>query len=487
MDLLVAALRHAQAGFAVFPLAAGSKIPKKGSRGFKDATKDEAQIRAWWEADPTANIGLATGTRSGVVVVDVDPRNGGDETWAAIEGDHGPQGTLSVVTPRRGRHLYYRLPTGAVVRSGANVLGAGVDVRGDGGYVVAPPSRTADGEYFVDGGDDLETLDRARILPWPGFLSVAGPIPAGGNGMVPWDDGKSPARKAAEEGAIPSGLRNDALISLAGTMRERGMAEASILAALRAENETKCNPPLPDEEVARVARSVMRYAPGTPVAVLPTSSDRKDTLAALNRALSQFNRAIAIERIVRVGGEKPIYVIHADGKSATLPTAEALHSFGAFRAALFDLFRVVLSPKAGKGETWLAILQMIADLMEDEEGESDAEEMAGWLKIAWESPQGYTSAPDVGNEEEAAQIGRTAFFMRAGEVYAYLPQLGKLLRLLGFPGATSARALGPRMVTCGFRSSEIDMREQGGRARAWAAPAGWPSVRAYIGEGSRGG
>jgi hypothetical protein len=130
----------ASLGFKVFPLAAGSKLPAiRGGRGFKDATDDIGQIERWARRFPNANIGIATGERSSLVVIDVDPRNGGTASMCMLAG-MGKTFPLcpTVRTGNGGKHLYFTHPLG--LASSKNKLGGGIDVKSNGGYVVAPPS-----------------------------------------------------------------------------------------------------------------------------------------------------------------------------------------------------------------------------------------------------------------------------------------------------------------------------------------------------------
>lgn len=155
--LLGWALAYAARGFSVFPLVPGGKTPLTG-HGFKDATTERALIAAWWSFNPQANIGLATGSGSGLVVLDVD----GPDGESSLERFPPLPDTWCALT-RRGAHWYFRHP-GREIRNSAGKLGPGLDVRGDGGYVVAPPSAHADGEYEWAG-------EHRKLAPWPDWLN----------------------------------------------------------------------------------------------------------------------------------------------------------------------------------------------------------------------------------------------------------------------------------------------------------------------------
>lgn len=136
-----AARWYAANGIAVFPLRPNEKRPGT-THGFKDATTDLTAVAAWWSSTPQANIGLPTGIRFDVV--DVDPPDG----WTSLNelkaaGAIGP--ALGYAhTPRGGLHIYLA-PSG--LGNSAGVL-PGIDLRGEGGYVVAPPSRTETGMWI---------------------------------------------------------------------------------------------------------------------------------------------------------------------------------------------------------------------------------------------------------------------------------------------------------------------------------------------------
>jgi hypothetical protein len=141
-SLADAAIRYAHLGIPVFPCVPGGKQPLTPN-GFHDATSSARVVHAWWERTPDANIGLPTGPRTGVLVVDVDIR-GSASGFEAFERARSERladrwGWL-VRTPSGGVHAYYP-SSGDQEQRSWQVPSAHVDFRGDGGYVIAPPSR----------------------------------------------------------------------------------------------------------------------------------------------------------------------------------------------------------------------------------------------------------------------------------------------------------------------------------------------------------
>lgn len=180
---LEAALGYARRGWPVFPLhgirnqrctcgdPACSKSAGKhphGSlapRGFHDATTDEARIADWWARAPDANIGIPTGQASGFVVLDIDPRNGGDDTWVELQRPHGPWPETAIqLTGGGGSHYLFRVQSRRI-RS----PGRGIDAKDNGGYIVAWPSTHLSGaRYQWEGSAD--PLDGFPIADPPAWL-----------------------------------------------------------------------------------------------------------------------------------------------------------------------------------------------------------------------------------------------------------------------------------------------------------------------------
>jgi hypothetical protein len=142
-DMLNAALKLRARGFALFPCRPKAKEPAT-KHGHKDATRDAEQIRAWWATCPDYNIGLACAA-SGVVVIDVDPRNGGEATMQALLAYLGPlPETVTASTGGGGWHLYFKAPSGSEFRG---QLGPGVDCKHH-GYVLAARSIHPNGHPY---------------------------------------------------------------------------------------------------------------------------------------------------------------------------------------------------------------------------------------------------------------------------------------------------------------------------------------------------
>jgi putative DNA primase/helicase len=147
---LQAALAYADQGVPVFPCVPGGKRPLT-KNGFKNATTDAAVISEWWTEHPDANIGLPTGRRSGVWVLDVDPDRGGLKSLKMLESRNGSLGEATVRTGGGGLHYYFKYSGVGEVRSSAGKVGPGLDVRGAGGYVVVPPSVTTNPYERLEG------------------------------------------------------------------------------------------------------------------------------------------------------------------------------------------------------------------------------------------------------------------------------------------------------------------------------------------------
>lgn len=260
------AIECAARGWRVMPLhhiengactcrKSGCRTPAKHPRildPLNRATTDQKQLRDWWEMWPAANIGVATGEASKLIVLDVDPKNGGNETLKAILAEYGslPE-KVSAKTGGKGFHLLFEHPGGHWPNTQGSPdrpspVGQGLDFRGDGGLIVAV------GSDHISGG-------RYEWLNPP-------------NGHLPqapqWLLDKLRNRKSDvpvitdADGQIADLSRHNTLRAWACQMRGKGMSKAGIRAAIIAENAVRFAEPKPDDEVARLVEWVCQFAPG---------------------------------------------------------------------------------------------------------------------------------------------------------------------------------------------------------------------------------
>ncbi len=235
-----AALAYARKGKKVFPINPLGKAPLT-AHGFKDATSDHEQIRSWWRRWPDANIGMPTGEESGVVVLDVDPRNGGTESFYELNEKYGRiPDTLRQKTGGQGSHFLFEYPNGTSIRTTTLNGHHGIDVKADGGYILLPPSKTKTRYAWVN--------PRVKPAPLPAWLLDL---------IVE----KPKARAEPLPDIIPVGQRNTTLTSLAGSMRNRRCSAKAIFAALKEENK-RCENPLSEDELRGIAKRIGRYPPG---------------------------------------------------------------------------------------------------------------------------------------------------------------------------------------------------------------------------------
>ena len=229
-------------GFRVIPLRPGKKIPLIPNWQ-NEGTWDVAKIREWWRKWPNANIGILTGRyRDGYFcVIDFDPRNGGG-WWDDVGEDVLPD-TWVVHTPSGGRHFYYK--TTELVR--CEKLPSGVDLRGEGGLVVVPPSVFFDdkGKYVGDWvfqignmpkdvGMAIRTprdLDKVREAAAAGIVLV-GDRSGGQSGGQSGGGAASGRSLWLMPPPIPKGMRHDYLVSLAGALHSAGLSERELEAVL---------------------------------------------------------------------------------------------------------------------------------------------------------------------------------------------------------------------------------------------------------------
>jgi len=241
---LDAALFYNSIGWSVIPIRVKDKKPALKWEKYQKVRAGEEQIRAWWKKWPQANVGIVTGAISGIIVLDVD----GSEGRKSLEGKDLPP-TTCAVTGSGGAHYIFKHP-GSEVRNFAKRL-PGLDLRGDGGYIVAPPSIHPSGGIYEWGLPP--EMEQPRWAPaW--LKDLLGVKTSSGEGPRV-DPGKVLS-------GIPEGSRDTEIFKYASSLRARGMKkeEAEILVLQAA---AACTPPFPREEALTKIESAWKYPAGT--------------------------------------------------------------------------------------------------------------------------------------------------------------------------------------------------------------------------------
>jgi len=161
-----AALEYLARGWSVIPAREKAKRPAIAWKAYQERRASERTVRRWFAETPQFNVSIVTGAISGLVVVDVDPRHGGAKSLSALEREHGRlPGTIEAISGGGGRHLYFAHP-GVLLHNRTNVR-PGIDLRGDGGCIVAPPSVHPSGtQYRWKRGRAPGQIELAPLPDW---------------------------------------------------------------------------------------------------------------------------------------------------------------------------------------------------------------------------------------------------------------------------------------------------------------------------------
>jgi hypothetical protein len=293
------------------PLKPDAKEPLT-PHGHQDATLDEQQIQTWWKKYPKANIGIPTGVR--FWVLDVDPRNGGDETLQHLIHRHGAlPDTIQQMTGGGGRHFLFDCPETFTPKCGH--LGEGLDVKGEGGYIVVAPSIHPSGNMYT--WDGLEPIHKQKLLPAPAWLLEE----------IERAQKKTQSEPVRVEERIPHGRQEKTLFRYGCSMRAKGHSEAEIFAVLWQANQDRCEKPGPEKDIRKLAASICKYPPGSQHANSP----------------SWITNAPQPER---KRPEPPQVLTYKELKEVTAPTQE--HIFDGFPIPAFGATLLVGAAKSGK-------------------------------------------------------------------------------------------------------------------------------------------
>jgi hypothetical protein len=244
--------------------AAKHPFGKIARNGLLDATLEPGIIKHWFgDLAPQANLGVCTDK---LVVIDVDPRHGGDDSFAALEREHGEMPpTWRVLTGGGGEHVLFACPDGVEITSFAAEqmkdppLGRGIDIRARGGYIVAPPSRHISGRSYAWSVDHHPAdVPLAAASAWL-IERLATRTPAPPDGGAHHAPAPSETwRRLSSSDRIITEYRDHAATQVAGHLLRRWVDPYLVAGLLHAWNQTYCNPPLADQELRRILNNVAR-------------------------------------------------------------------------------------------------------------------------------------------------------------------------------------------------------------------------------------
>ena len=262
---------------AIFPLK--GKVPLT-AHGCKDATRDGSQVESWWAQYPSANIGIATGDINGLLVIDVDvkPDLGkfGDDSLKDLERELGdlPE-TWTALTGSGGVHYYFKYPKGHDIRNSSSKLAQDVDIRAQGGYVVAPPSIHPDTGHVYEWESDPEETPLAELPErWLQRLEKKAIREDYSESFVP-------------PTSVPKGARNDTVFRYGASLRAKSVPAIETFKLMAQFNQDRCSPPISDGELQKIYDSVMKYQAGSSEDEIMKS--RNHEIMKSGEDLSQFH------------------------------------------------------------------------------------------------------------------------------------------------------------------------------------------------------
>jgi hypothetical protein len=241
------ALALARRGLWIFPCRPRGKGPAT-TNGCKDATTDPDAIERWWRQEPEFNIAIATGARSHIFVLDVDGIDAEAELKKLESENSALPATVEAITAR-GRHLYFEWSDKSPVRNSAGKIAPELDTRGEGGYVLAPPSVHPNGRRYAWSVDSANTF--AQAPAW--LLERISGARTNGNGH----DATPPSKWRELAKGVAEGQRDCTAAQLAGHLLRRRVDPFVVLELLRGWN-ARCTPPLPETDIERIVASIAK-------------------------------------------------------------------------------------------------------------------------------------------------------------------------------------------------------------------------------------
>lgn len=385
------------------------KHPRIKWKPYQDRLPTDEEIRTWWRRWPDANVAILTGAISGIVVVDIDPRHGGDESIRDIPN---LTDTLTAKTGGGGEHLYWQHP-GHPVPNAAGVR-PGIDVRGDGGYVLAPPSGHRSGGFYA----------------WDhGQPDMPAPLPASIADMLrtrPIGDVAPSSRtfdlEAILTRGIPEGERDVTMTRVAGHYAAQGIAYDVLLMTLRGVNATYARPPLDDAALVRIADSIWQREQDK-VRVISAVAERlnghngdasdvvvpEDRRAMARQVWGELNYPGVVDWVMLRGEVNEYVVFTAEDECRLGPH---ILDQRAIAHALADGPSVILKPIPAK--EWPKWAKILRDLVREEwtEAPKSQDRIDDWL-------ESFTQAkpPDTPEPEGRAKSLRNRAIIVDGQLY----------------------------------------------------------------------
>jgi Bifunctional DNA primase/polymerase, N-terminal len=272
-ELLNYALHYAKIGYSVIPLhnviinkefkrcscVNGKNCETAGKHprtrfGHKEATTSESIIKKWWTSCPNANIGILTGIDTGIFVLDIDVRHGGEYSLENIKDyyrhqlndNYDCENTITAYSGSGGRHLIYKHPIDFKIHSSGSKIDAGLDIKSEESYIVAPPSNHWSGRKYSWHGVNTAITDAPNWIIHEVLTSEKEPNTSNNMGL-----------KLAFAEKVPNGERNIYLFKQASGL-VNSFPEKTGLEILLKKNKEKLIEPLPEKEVERIAKNTWK-------------------------------------------------------------------------------------------------------------------------------------------------------------------------------------------------------------------------------------
>ncbi|MBU1170283.1 MAG: bifunctional DNA primase/polymerase [Proteobacteria bacterium] len=287
------AIEYLEMGFSVIPVKRSDKKPYIKWSEYQDRHPTHEEIERWWSAWPDANVAVICGKISGIFVIDADGPKGID--WINA---HLPKTGVYSITGK-GIHAVFKIPEGVTIKNAVR-LAPEVDIRGEGGYFIVPPSIHENGHkyqwrFIMDGWDDLLEFDP--------YTKVQGNL-----GLD-----LTMAKTLPVNEPVTEGMRNDTLAKLAGSWISKGLDDEEVIILAKAWNENN-TPPLDEKELIRTVKSIRkRHQTHHPIVIPETESEKgggkniPDTLLSPSGVLQEIMDYIEVNSTVSV----PIFSLAA--------------------------------------------------------------------------------------------------------------------------------------------------------------------------------